>query len=86
MRSVYPDLLESCRMIVSNRLQDCISTTNTIYHFLYGLVYADSISDNYTALIVGKLVNDTLERIQKRTVTTNTGTNMKKTIMILCPG
>jgi len=38
MRSVYPESTESSRMTVSNRLQDCLSTTNTIYHFLYGLV------------------------------------------------
>jgi len=38
MRSVYPDSLESCRMTDSNRLQNFLSTTNTTYHFLYGLV------------------------------------------------
>jgi len=44
-------------MIVSNRLQDCLSTTNTIYHFLYSLVKAVSIYNIYIALKVERLID-----------------------------
>jgi hypothetical protein len=69
------------RLIVWNKLHDCSSTTNVIYHFLYGLVYADGTSDYYTALTVGRSVNDALERIWMRTVRINMAKTIKKTLV-----